>query len=71
MPPNPNKIIEVMFDEQERKILLKNAEFLRAVEKFEGGPDAIAALAELGHRLLPTRDTREWPPRPRDNPPLP
>jgi hypothetical protein len=58
-----------MFDEQERVILLKNAEFVRALENFKGGPDAIAALAELGHRILPSRVNREWPPRPHENPP--
>ena len=57
-----------MFDEQERAILMKNPEFLRALEHFEGGPDAIAALAELGHRILPSRANREWPPHARRNP---
>jgi hypothetical protein len=71
LPKNPNKVIEVMFNEQERAILLKNPEFLKAMESFEGGPEAIASLADLGHKLLPAGGTRKWPPQHRTDPPAP
>jgi hypothetical protein len=70
LPNNPNKVVEVMFNEQERAILLRDPVFLKAMENFQGGPEAIASLAALGHKLLPAGGTRKWPPQ-RTDPPTP
>jgi hypothetical protein len=55
---NASQAICVMFKADERKALLESAEFLRAMHEFDGTPEAVQRLADLGTHILLPEDQR-------------